>query len=256
MTEILKSFIAKQQWWTLAVFDIKQRYRRSTIGPLWITLSTGIMVGSIGLLWSTLFKMPLQEYMPFFASGLILWFFISAQLNEACTTYPQFENYIKQLDLPLPIYIFRVWARNIILFAHNFIVLIVVWICMGCSWTPNILLALIGFFVLSLSLFFLSLPISALCTRYRDIPQIIQNITQVLYFFTPIIWKVESLPQEYQWVADSNPLFHIIEIIRAPLIGEQASIYSWYWSIAILLSSIIIGSVIHTKLRKKVAYWL
>lgn len=256
MSDLFKSFASTQQWWTLALFDIKQRYRRSTLGPLWITLSTGIMVGALGFLWSTLFKTPIEEFMPFFAAGLILWTFISAQINEACVTYTQFEGYIKQINLPLPLYVLRVWARNIILFAHNIIVFALVWAFFGFSWLPNLPVAILGFALVSLILFFASVPIAIICTRFRDIAPIVQSLTQILYFFTPVMWQTKVLPKEYHWVADYNPLHHMFEIVRAPLLGQSPELTSWLWSLGLLVGFAIIAAYMHASYRKRVAYWL
>ena len=256
MSDILKSFAARSQWWTLAMFDIKQRYRRSTLGPLWITLSTGIMVGTLGVLWSTLFKMDIKEFMPYFAAGLILWTFMSGQINEACTTYTQFEGYIKQIDLPLPLYVLRVWSRNLILLAHNMIVFVVVWAAFGFSWMPNLPMAMLGFIIMAFNVFFLSIPIAILCTRFRDISPIVQSLIQVLYFFTPVMWQKKILPEKYHWVADYNPLNHLFEIVRAPLIGQSAELQSWIWSLAMLVLFALLASFMHKRYRKRVAYWL
>lgn len=256
MTDILKSIKSTQQWWTLALFDVRQRYRRSTLGPLWITLSTAIMVASLGFLWSSLFKTPIHEFMPYFAAGLILWNFISAQINEACSTFTQFEGYIKQINLPLPLYVLRVWSRNIILFAHNLIVFFGVWAFFCFEWTPNLLMALLGFTLLSVSLFFISIPIAILCTRFRDISPIVQSLIQILYFFTPVMWQPKILPDQYKWVAEYNPLHHLFEIVRAPLLGDVASLTSWAWSFGVLAVFAALATVMHSRYRKRVAYWL
>lgn len=256
MSDFIKSFLATQQWWALAMFDIRQRYRRSTLGPLWITLSTGIMVGALGFLWSSLFKMPLQEFMPFFAVGLILWTFMSSQINESCTTYTQFEGYIKQINLPLPLYVLRVWSRNIILFAHNMIVFVIVWASFGFAWLPNLPIALLGFALVSAIVFFLSVPISILCTRFRDISPIVQSLTQIVYFFTPVMWQPKILPPRYQWVVDYNPLHHMFEIVRAPLLGQSVALESWLWSIGLLAFFALLAVFMHTRYKKRVAYWL
>jgi lipopolysaccharide transport system permease protein len=256
MNEILQSLKSTNQWWALAIFDIKQRYRRSTLGPFWVTISTGILILALGFLWAYLFKMKVEEFMPFFAAGYILWTFTSSQINESCTGYTQFESYIKQINLPLPLYILRIWARNLIIFGHNFIILIGVWIYFKFDWTPNIPLALIGLMISTLIIFFISIPIATLCTRYRDISPIIQNAIQIIYFFTPIMWQKKVLPERYFYLVDSNPLFHIFEIVRAPLLGQQAAPASWYWSISLLFISIGFAMFIHKRYRKRVAYWL
>jgi ABC-type polysaccharide/polyol phosphate export permease len=257
MSEIIQSFIAVHQWWTLAVFDVRQRYRRSTLGPLWITMSTGIMVLALGVLWSTLFKVSLAEFMPYFSCGLVIWGFISSQINEACTAYTQHEGYIKQVNLPFPIYILRICSRNIIVFAHNLIIFIVVWAAFGFAWMPNIPMFILGFIVIALILVFISIPIALLCTRFRDISPIIGSIMQIMYFFTPLMWKADLLEgRGYQWILDYNPMHHLVEILRSPMLGEVAHIDSWFWSLGLLIFFALLASFMHTRYRKRVAYWL
>ena len=238
------------------MFDIKQRYRRSTHGPLWMTLSTGIMVGTLGVLWSTLFKTDLQEFMPFFAAGLILWTFLSGQIIAACTGYTQFEGYIKQINLPLPLYLLRIWSRNMIILAHNMLVFIVIWMAFGFTWTPNLPMLILGFVLMSFVVFFASVPIAILCTRFRDITPIIQSLVQVLYFFTPIMWQPKTLPKEYAYLAEYNPLHHLMELVRAPMLGQTATLDSWLWSFGLLAFFFVAAVVMHTRYRARVAYWL
>ncbi len=67
----------------LARLDIRNRYRGSVLGPFWLTLSTAIMVVGLGLLYSTLFKLPLADYLPFLAVSLLVWTTISQIVTDA-----------------------------------------------------------------------------------------------------------------------------------------------------------------------------
>ncbi|TDR31563.1 ABC transporter permease [Hydromonas duriensis] len=256
MLEILKSIRSTQQWWYLAWFDIRQRYRRSVLGPLWITITTGIMVLALGVLWSTLFKTEIREFMPYFAAGLIIWGFLSTQLNEACVGYVQFEGYIKQIYLPFPLYVLRFWARNLIFLAHNMLVFLGVWAFFGFYWMPNFLQLILGFTILSSILFFASIPIATVCARFRDITPIVQSMIQIAYFFTPIMWQIKVLPERYHYLAAYNPLYHILEIVRAPLLGQSPALESWLCSLAILVFSMLVAVFFNNRYSKRIAYWL
>src|ERR1700761_427272 len=72
--------------WALGWLDIRLRYRGSMLGPFWLTISTGVMVAALGVLYSTLFKIELREYLPFLALSQVLWGFLAAVVSEACTT--------------------------------------------------------------------------------------------------------------------------------------------------------------------------
>lgn len=256
MKDFIISFQSVSQWWLLAWFDIKQAYRRSVLGPFWITISNAVLIIALVVLWINVFNIPLVELLPFFAIGHIIWVFIGTQINEACISFNQFESHIRQLNLPSPIYILRVWARNVIHAAHNLIIILAIMVYFQFSWVPFILEAMAGAILVCLFLFFLSVPIAYLCARFRDIPLIIQNGIQIMYFLTPIIWKPNMLPNDKIWFTTFNPFFHLIEVIRAPLLGEHADISSWAWVLSMLIICALLALLTHARCHKQLAYWM
>jgi lipopolysaccharide transport system permease protein len=243
-------------WALLAWYDIRQRYRRSVLGPFWVTISTGIMIGTMGLLWSVLFKSDVQSYLPFFAVGSIVWTFYSTQINEACMGFTQFESTIKQIRFPMGVYLLRILMRNLIILAHNCVIIVVVIGILGPVPTWHMLLAIPGLFLGSLAMLGISMIVSVFCTRFRDMPMIIQNATVVLFYVTPIIWRPKSLGAEHQWVAEYNPFAHLVEIVRAPIINGYFPIHSWYWSLATTFVFLVIGIALQARFRDRIAYWL
>ena len=128
ITAIVRYF---HMWSLLGWYDIKQKYRRSLIGPLWITISTGIMIGSIGMMFSVIFKASPKVFLPHYAVGQITWLLISLQLHDACTTFVQYKTVIKQISVPLSVHVLRKLWYNFILFLHNFLIIIIVLIISG-----------------------------------------------------------------------------------------------------------------------------
>jgi lipopolysaccharide transport system permease protein len=243
-------------WALLAWYDIRQRYRRSVLGPFWVTISTGIMIGTMGLLWSVLFKNEVKSYLPFFAVGNIVWTFYSSQINEACMGFTQFESTIKQIRFPMGVYLLRILMRNLIILAHNCVIIIVVIGTLGPMPTWHVLLAIPGLFVGSLAMLGISMIVSVFCTRFRDMPMIIQNATVVLFYITPIIWRPASLGEQHQWVAEYNPFAHLIDIVRAPIINGDFPLHSWIWSLASTFVLLAIGIALQGRFRDRIAYWL
>ena len=87
-------------WMVLAWSEIKQRYRRSVIGPFWLTLSTAIMIGAMGPLYGRLFGQPLGDYFSYLAVNIIIWQLISTTVNGACTVFTSSESFILQTRFP------------------------------------------------------------------------------------------------------------------------------------------------------------
>ncbi len=243
-------------WFWLGWYDIKQKYRRSFIGPFWITLSTGVMVGSIGMMFAVIFKSTVNEFLPYFAIGQIIWLFISNQINDACTTFIQYQYIIKQMSVPLTVHIMRTLWNNLILVGHNILIILIVLLVFspGISWV--VLYAIPAFFLVVILLFLISVMLGIICTRFRDITQIVAVFIQLIYFFTPIFWMKKVLPGKHSWVTDFNPFYHMIEIVRAPLLGTAPPSILWlYMSLYIAIAAILFIFVL-TKFRHRVSYWL
>lgn len=243
------------QWFLLAWYDIKQRYRRSVLGPFWITISTAILIGTLGVLWSVLFKMDIHEYLPYFAIGNVVWGLVSSQLNEATDGFSQFNNIIKQHRLPYPSYILRIMSRNFIIMLHNVVIILVIVTIWG-EWRWVSLLSVPGIFIVVMVSYFVSLVCAILSTRYRDLTPIIQNFVTVTYFLSPVMWKKDTLPERYHWVADYNPLSHLLDLVRLPLLGERPSGVDFLFSIGVLAFSAFVAFVLLERSRHRIAYWL
>ena len=118
---------------TLGWHDIRARYRRSLIGPFWLTISMGVMIASIGIVFGRIFKTPMEEYLPFLASGIIFWTFLSSSIIDGSSAFINAHGMIRQLALPLHIHTLRVLWRNIIILIHNILILPVVFLVIGKS---------------------------------------------------------------------------------------------------------------------------
>ena len=124
--ELKGALVSHERWLFMGMQDIKLLYRRSIIGPWWVTISTGILVAMLGFLWSHIFGSDLQNYLPFFAVGFIVWGWMSGQFIDAAGGFFQFQGVIKQIKLPFLIYIFRLNVRQFIIFLHNSVIIVLV----------------------------------------------------------------------------------------------------------------------------------
>ncbi|QOL16041.1 ABC transporter permease [Dickeya dianthicola] len=257
MLNDLKSALKNpESWVVLSWYDIKQRYKRSTLGPFWVTISTAILVGMLSLLWSTLFKLDVKDYLPFFCIGQVFWTYISTQLTEASNGFIQFDYIIRQSKISFTSIMLRILSRNIIVFLHNFIIIIFVITFVGPGWTFTALLSIIGFVLLSVALVSSSLILGVICTRFRDMQMIIQNILLVSFYFTPIMWKTDQLNEQWLYWVQFNPLVHFFNIIREPMLGHLPDQNSIIIAIAITVVLFILSMITLNKTKTKIAYWL
>ncbi len=242
---------------TLGWQDVRQRYRRSALGPFWLTISMGVMIGTIGLVFGQIFKSPMEEFLPFLAAGLILWTFISSVITEGCSSFIAAEAVIKQLPIPLSVHVFRQLWRNLIILAHNIVIFPLVMLAVGKAPSMNMFLAVPGLLLVLLNLIWLCIFLGIICTRFRDIPQIISSLLQVIFYLTPIMWLPSLLPQRAgTYMLDLNPFFHFLEIVRGPLLGQLPSMENWLVTIGIAVVGWIATILLFARYRRRIAYWL
>lgn len=255
LKDIKDGFCSIHVWPMLGWQEIKQRYRRSALGPFWITLSTGAMVAGMGPLYGRLLGQDVGAYLPYLGIGLIVWFLIANLITESCYGFIAASGYIQQIKLPLTVHVLRVVYRNLIIFAHHLLIvaLILLFYPPGFDWT--LLLMPLGVGLIAINGVWLGLLLGLLCARFRDIPQFVASLVPLAFFLTPVIWKPEMLGR-YRWAADINPLSYFLEIVRAPLIGEPISLRSWVAVLAITLIGYAVTLVAFSRFRTRIAYWV
>lgn len=251
------------------------------IGPLWITLSMAITAAGLGLLYSQLFQAQIGTFLPYLTVGFIVWNFINGCLTEGTETFIRNEGLIKHLPAPLTVYALRTVWRLTLMFAHNllvyFVVLAIFWSSLtetgytiteggvpqpGLGWSA--LLGIPAFVLLAINGGWVAILFGIISTRYRDIPQVIMSITQLLFFMTPIVWSTDILAARFGednagwriWVAELNPLYHYIQLLRAPLIGNEQSWHHWVVVLAFTVVGWGLALVAMRNYRARVSYWV
>jgi ABC-type polysaccharide/polyol phosphate export permease len=256
VSDILGSLAGWRLWSMLGWLDIRQRYRRSMLGAFWITISMAIMVIALGVLYSSLFKMEIREFIPFLAAGLITWGFLSGTIGDSTTVFISAESIIKQGGIPLSLHVMRMIWRNVIIFAHNLTVIPFVYLWFGITPTWHLILFAPGLFLVLLNLLWVSLIIGPLCTRFRDLPSVISNMLQIFFFMSPIIYKPEFLAGRFGFLLDWNPFHHLIEVIRGPLLGYMPAASSYQVLTGIALVGGSAAWLFFRRFRGRIAYWL
>ncbi len=234
---------------------MSQRYRRSIIGPFWITLSLGVVVLGLGIVYSTLFRQTAQDYIPYLATGLIAWGFISALLTDGCNTFIAAEGRIKMLPVPLSVHVYQMVWRNFIILAHNAVVYVVMILFFAINPGWAFPLAFLGVAIVLLNGVGFALTLGILSARFRDIPVMVANAVQLIFFVTPILWKPETITSR-EWIYLYNPFHYLIEIIRAPLLGKVPPALDWIVVLAFTAANLAVGIALFGRFRKRIAYWV
>lgn len=242
-------------WPALGWQEIRHRYRRSLLGPFWLTISIGVLIGGMGPLYSRLFGQDLGDYFPHLAVSFITWMLLANLINELCTAFTSAEGLIKQTRMPLTIHVLRVVWKNLIIYFHHAVIVVIVLILYPRPFTWSILLVPFAILAIAINAIWAGLLLGMVCARFRDIPLIIAAVVQVMFFLTPVLWRPQALGR-YVWAADLNPLNHMLEIVRAPLVDASARASSWLVVIGMAVVGFAVVIPLFARLRGRVAYWV
>ncbi|WP_067531947.1 galactan export ABC transporter permease subunit Wzm/RfbD [Nocardia crassostreae] len=257
-------FSQRELWLSLGWQDIKQRYRRSVLGPFWITIATGLQAAAMGILYSTLLDQPLKEYLPYVTVGLIVWGVISASILEGSDVFIANEGLIKQLPSALSVHVYRLVWRQFLFFAHNMAIYLVmlvgfaVW--KNLDWT--VLLVIPGILLLFANAMWVSIAFGIFSTRYRDLAPILSSTTLMLFVLTPVMWSTKALHDQGGTVSERAklvelvPTYHYLEIVRAPLLGDPIVLRSWVVVLAFTVVGWIVAILTMKQFRSRVPYWV
>jgi ABC-type polysaccharide/polyol phosphate export permease len=258
LADLRAGLVNSHLWLMLGYHDIKLRYRRSVLGPFWITLSMAITVYSMGFLYGHLFHNNLAAYFPFLTAGMLTWALISTTIIEITEGFINAENLIKQIKLPYSIYVHRIVWRNVLVFFHNLIVIVPIIFIFRESVHVNLytLLLLPHLVIFYINAFCYGLVLAVIGSRYRDLSQMIKSLVQVAFFMTPIMWNPSLLPENYQFYIVCNPFYDFVELLRTPLLGT-GMFFMEYMVIALTtLLGLYLAISLFAKYRSRIVYWL
>jgi lipopolysaccharide transport system permease protein len=239
----------------LARLDLRNRYRGSVLGPLWMSLSTLIMLIGLGLLYGALFKFKLSNYLPHLAVSLIVWQWMAGFINDSCATLTSAEGVIRQMRLPYTLHALRVAFRNTLVAAHSLALIPIVFLIFGHVPGPEALLAIPGLVLIGINMLAGGLLLGMVCARFRDIPPIVANVVQLAFFVSPILWKPELLGDAMVWMA-FNPFYAMLETVRGPLLEGGGPPLAWLAAIFYTTLHVVLAGFLFARFRSRIAFWV
>jgi ABC-2 type transport system permease protein len=245
----------RELWLAIGWYDIRKRYRRSVLGPFWITISMGVLITALTFLYVPLIGHSVDRYAAYVAFGVIAWQFVSMLVIESCNVFIVNSLTIRQLRAPLSIYVYEVIWKNLLILAHNLLIYIVIVVIFGVWPTWATLLVIPGIFLVCLNGVWVGMLLGPLCARFRDIPPVMATIVQMMFLLTPILWRPDQVPGR-EFLVVFNPFYYFSELIREPLLGSAPT--QFVWSVALLITALGFSMAIpfYSRFRDRVAYWV
>ena len=243
-------------WHLMGSAELRRRYARSRLGQFWLTLSTGILIGSLGLVWSVLWKAPISEMMPYFAASMVIWTLITGIIGDAATVFANQGRYFLNEHMSFATAIDASVYQNALIFLHNAIIVVLVFVAFRRPVGFEALLAIPGLGLTLITGIWLSYVVAIVCTRYRDFGQVVSTLLQIAFFVTPVLWKINFVPEPYRELIALNPFAIYLSIIRDPLLGEPVPWEHWAIAIAITIGGFLLSLPFIGRYHRRIVYWL
>lgn len=256
LDDLTRSIFAWRLWSLLGWLEIRQRYARSKLGPFWLTISMGVLVGTMGVVYGSLFGQDLSNYLPMLAIGIVMWGLFSSIVNEGSTAYISSANYIRQVHTPRLIYILQAAWRNTVIFAHNFIIVLIVLLIFGVKSWATLPLFIPGLVLFLLNAMWMAAVAGLVSARFRDLPQIVGALLQVAFYVTPILFHGGMLSGKHKWIVEYNPLAYLIDIVRQPLVGEVPPAFTWELTIGMAVFGWLLALGMTGRYHRRIPYWV
>ena len=261
--DLVNGWRQRALWGHLGWQDIRQRYRRSVLGPVWISISMAVTAVALGILYAGLFGVPLERLLPHILVGFIVWGFISGCITEGAEVFVANVGLIHHLPAPLSLHVYRLVWRQSLFFVHNLVVYAVMLLAypQPLGWTSLLVLPAVA--LLAVNGAWAALLFGIVSTRFRDLTPILQSIVQLAFFLTPIVWMYEDLANSADAavaararLVELNPLMHFVEIVRQPLLGQEPSWRHWVVVLGITAVGWSMSLYVLRRFRARVPYWV
>src|SRR5664279_5308216 len=258
MTELVREIYRYRELiWALALKELKIRYKRSVLGFMWALLNPALLMLVLTLVFSTIMRFPIPHYAIFLLSVLLPWTFFSQSLSYAVESMVGNGELIKKVSVPKLVFPVAAVVANIINLLLSFIPLALLVLAMRhpfyATWLylPVPMLALI-IFTLGVTFLF-----AAANVYYRDVTHIVQVVLSAWFYFTPIIYGLDLIPMNRQWLFKLNPLLYVINGFRlAVYYGMLPRWQSVATSFACAFAALFIGFGIFRKYQDEFVFYV
>lgn len=244
-------------WRALAWEDLRQRYRRSTLGLAWIILSFILMIGIFVLIFGRSSpNMTQMQYTLYLSSGMLVWNYLSGVVTKGVTVFGGNGGWIRSTPAPFTVLVYRSVYANILESSLTFLIILPIIYVVGVPGIAGLLTMVIAILIYVAASIPMGLLMGCLGARSADFQQLVPALMRIGFFATPIFWDYETRTGTRLIMAHYNPFTHFLELFRAPLMGKAPSDANWMVVIGSTVGLWIVALLVFKLFRPRLAAWV
>ena len=254
MTTILEEmWKTKAILFNFAITDLKIRYRNSVLGVLWSVIEPLLLLGVLFFVFSTMFKFQIENFPIYLLSGIITWNFFKNGTSLALESLTNRSSLITQIYFPRSIPALSAGVTASIMLLTELIVLGIFMVGFGFIPTSTIIFLIPVYLLTFFLIVGMSLPLSVLNVKYKDVQFIWTVVLQAGFFLTPIFYEFSMLPENVRNILQFNPMVQIVTMVHhVVLYGTFPTINSILYTITSTSVVVVIGYLIFRKYQAKI----
>lgn len=214
-----------------------------------------IFVATLGVILSQVHQVPPNEFIPFFSVSLLFWTFLSNSINETMDSPSQGAELIKDRAINPRVPVFQSIFRNIIVALHCLPVPLATMFWFNSFSFYGLITAVPGLILFVMTVFFLSYSVSGVGARYRDLKRIIESTLMLAFIATPIMWQPDILRRSGSLALALNPLAHMFDSWREPLLNSTIRTESLIVSFCVMVCALFLA-ILSNRLLKRAVLWI
>ena len=240
------------------ITDFKLRYSLSILGYFWSLLNPLLMFGVLYIVFSVFMRFGTTEhYQIYLLSGIILWTFFSETTNTGMLSLFQKSSLLTKINFPRIIIPISSAFTNSLTILLNLIVLSFFIAISRVSITYAAIFSVVIIIELILLSIGLSLFLSSLYLKFKDLSHLWTVVLQIGFWATPIVYPIDIVPQKYQILFKINPMARLIQNFRLVIIlGKIPTVRSALIDVMMVGIIFIIGLVIFMKRQRYFPEWV
>lgn len=244
--ELIRQFVSR---------SIKTRYKRSVLGVLWTLLNPLLTMIVLTIVFSAVFRFEVENYSIYVLTGLIAWNFLSSSTAGAMGEMLWSGSLLGRIYIPKSVFSVSAVGTALVNLLLSLIPVFLISLVLGIRFTPALLVMPFSILIMTVFALGIGLTLSTAAVYFADMVPVYDVFLTIWMYATPIIYPLEILPEQFEWLVWVNPFYYIVTLFREPLYnGTVPDLNVWLIASGFALLSILIGSYIFTSRSNEYAY--
>ncbi|WP_438998606.1 ABC transporter permease [Variovorax beijingensis] len=258
MSQFRDSFREPEFWAYASWLDIATRHRRTKLGFLWFLAPTAMFLLVLGNVYSQLMGHAAAQYLPYLGVGYVTWRFMLQVINDAISTFQTHKAFIMDGHTRLTDFVLRSFSKALYQLLFGMIVVAGIMLWSPAMEITRMLTLLVTIPALMINMGWLAVCLALVGARYRESHEIMGTVLIVGFLITPVLWTVERFPPDSTrgMLVRINPAFHLIDLVRAPVLGQMPETASFVYAGVMALVGWPIAALLYKRYARYVPIWV